>query len=108
MAAQWPIKFTDEAKPGKVLKRKRAKSAVKDSKEKRTRLFIPTWQTGRPWLQFDSDKGMTCSWFVSMVEGALRVRVKRIYLSLETNYNRRQEKDNILIAEESHEVERER
>jgi hypothetical protein len=82
MAALWPIKFTDEAKPSNVLKQKRAESAVKDSEEKRTCLFLPTWQTDRPWMQFYSDKGMKCSWCVEHGRGAMRVRVKIIYLSL--------------------------
>jgi hypothetical protein len=54
-AATWPIKFTNNVKSGKALKHKREESVLKDYEEKRNRLFLPVWQTGRLWLQFDSD-----------------------------------------------------
>ena len=49
MAAPWPIKFTDEAKPCKVLKRKRAEFAVKDSEEKKEPVYfyLPGKRTDR-------------------------------------------------------------
>jgi hypothetical protein len=55
-------------------------------------LFLLAWQTGRPWLQFDSERGMICS----------KSEISNV------NYNRKQEREDLLIVEESQEVEREK
>jgi hypothetical protein len=41
MAATWPIKFTNDAKPGKALKCKREESVAKDYEEEETDRFYP-------------------------------------------------------------------
>lgn len=57
--AEWPIKFTSGAKPGKALKRK-SDAADKSKYEKnRKRDFKEEWQDGREWLEFDGEK-MKC------------------------------------------------
>lgn len=54
--AEWPLKFTSGAKPGKALKRK-SDAADKSKYEKnRKRDFKEEWQDGREWLEFDGEK----------------------------------------------------
>jgi hypothetical protein len=62
MAISGPIKFQTAAKPG--VKRKNDNDAQNKNNEKyeayRKPLFLSSGASGRPWLQNDDEKGMTC------------------------------------------------
>jgi hypothetical protein len=63
MAANWPIKFTKNAKPGVKRKLEEAESSKskKKSETEKPREFKKSWQDGREWLEVSDDIGMTCS-----------------------------------------------
>ena len=54
----WPIKFVEGSKPAKKFKTD-SKLPKKNYEEARG---DREWQDGRDWLQYDKERGMTCSW----------------------------------------------
>ena len=64
--AAWPIKYVEGSKPAK--KRKIDSNLCKKNYEEARgdREFQTQWQDGRDWLQYDKERGMTCSWCIEV------------------------------------------
>ena len=60
--AAWPIKFVKGSQPAKKRKTDSKLPKKNDEEARGDREFQLQWQDGRFWLQYDKERGMTCSW----------------------------------------------